>query len=92
MQGMLTMNGVLRTEKRRPARTRASEGQNVGHLREAFGLNPTQYYQPLNALLDDPAFIALDPVFVLVLRSRRDGARHGRRALVLERYVAPGPA
>mgnify|MGYP003472134934 CR=1 FL=1 len=43
-------------------------------VRDAFGLSPTRYYQLLNALLDEPAAMAADPVTVrrlLRLRARR---------------------
>ncbi|SOD66016.1 Protein of unknown function [Streptomyces zhaozhouensis] len=47
-------------------------------IRERLGISPTRYYQLLNALLDDPAALAHDPVTVNRLRRRRD-ARRARR-------------
>ncbi|RLU86951.1 hypothetical protein CTZ27_24555 [Streptomyces griseocarneus] len=47
-------------------------------IREELGLTPTRYYQLLNALLDDEAALAFDPVTVNRLRRVRE-ARRGRR-------------
>ncbi|MFD6417554.1 DUF3263 domain-containing protein [Streptomyces sp. NPDC060194] len=47
-------------------------------IREGLGLSPTRYYQHLNALLDDPAALASDPVTVNRLRRIR-AARRERR-------------
>ncbi|MBN1174804.1 MAG: DUF3263 domain-containing protein [Micromonosporaceae bacterium] len=43
---------------------------------DVFGLSPTRYYQLLNAILDEPAALAADPVLVRRLRRLRD-ARQG---------------
>ncbi|MCK8680595.1 MULTISPECIES: DUF3263 domain-containing protein [Streptomyces] len=40
-------------------------------IRERLALSPTRYYQLLNALLDDPAALAHDPVTVNRLRRLR---------------------
>jgi hypothetical protein len=40
-------------------------------VRDTFGLSGTRYYQLLNALLDDPAALAHDPVLVARLRRLR---------------------
>ncbi|GAB2914305.1 DUF3263 domain-containing protein [Streptomyces mayteni] len=47
-------------------------------IRERLGLSPTRYYQVLNALLDDPAALAHDPVTVNRLRARRARQRANR--------------
>ncbi|MBB1244757.1 DUF3263 domain-containing protein [Streptomyces durbertensis] len=47
-------------------------------VREELGMSPTRYYQLLNALLDDEAALAHDPVTVNRLRARRDAARARR--------------
>ena len=47
-------------------------------IRERFGLSPTRYYQALNALVDQPAALAADPVLVRRLRRMRV-ARHRAR-------------
>ncbi|MHC3393868.1 DUF3263 domain-containing protein [Streptomyces lavendulocolor] len=47
-------------------------------IREQLGLSPTRYYQLLNALLDDPAALAHDPVTVNRLRRLR-ASREARR-------------
>ena len=47
-------------------------------VREELGLSPTRYYQLLNALLDDPAALAHDPVTVNRLRRRRAALRTRR--------------
>ncbi|WP_037732691.1 DUF3263 domain-containing protein [Streptomyces megasporus] len=44
-------------------------------IRERLGISPTQYYQRLNALLDDPRALARDPVTINRLRRRRDARR-----------------
>ena len=46
-------------------------------IRERFGLAPTRYYQALNALVDRPAALAVDPL--LVRRLRRLRAARGQR-------------
>ncbi|OEJ29538.1 hypothetical protein BGM19_17775 [Streptomyces agglomeratus] len=47
-------------------------------VREQLGISPTRYYQLLNALLDDPRAVALDPVTVNRLRRVRDARRERR--------------
>lgn len=47
-------------------------------VREELGISPTRYYQLLNALLDDPAALAHDPVTVNRLRRRREALRARR--------------
>ncbi|WP_256105170.1 DUF3263 domain-containing protein [Streptomyces sp. ODS05-4] len=47
-------------------------------IRERLDLSPTRYYQLLNALLDDPAALAHDPVTVNRLRRLR-ASRESRR-------------
>lgn len=40
-------------------------------VREAFGISATRYYQQLNALIDRPDALALDPLLVRRLRRQR---------------------
>jgi Protein of unknown function (DUF3263) len=40
---------------------------------DVFGFSPTRYHQLLNALLDEPAALAFDPVLVNRLRRLRAG-------------------
>jgi hypothetical protein len=47
-------------------------------IRERFGVTPTRYYQVLNALVDQPAALASDPLLVGRLRRVR-AARRRRR-------------
>ncbi|MFH8368705.1 DUF3263 domain-containing protein [Streptomyces sp. NPDC018031] len=47
-------------------------------IREQLGISPTRYYQLLNALLDDPAALAHDPVTVNRLRRIRETRRAHR--------------
>jgi Protein of unknown function (DUF3263) len=57
-------------------------GSKEQAIRDRFQLSPTRYYQALNALLDDPAALAHDPVLVQRLRrlrSSRSRARSARR-------------
>lgn len=46
-------------------------------IRDTFELSATRYYQLLNAVLDDPAALAHDPVLVGRLRRLRDGRAAG---------------
>lgn len=46
-------------------------GSTEQAIRDTFGLSATRYYQVLNALLDDPAALAHDPVVVKRLRRLR---------------------
>jgi hypothetical protein len=46
---------------------------------DTFGVSPTRYQQQLNALLDDPAALAHDPVLVNRLRRVRDERKRARR-------------
>lgn len=65
---------VLAFERRFYARPGAKEQAIVVEL----GMTPTRYYARLNALLDDPAAWAADPLTVGRLRRLRD-ARHRQR-------------
>jgi hypothetical protein len=47
-------------------------------IRERLGISPTRYYQLLNALIDDPRALALDPVTVNRLRRVRERRRGNR--------------
>ena len=53
-------------------------GAKERSVREELGISPTRYYQLLNALLDDPAALAHDPVTVNRLRRRRQALRARR--------------
>ncbi|MEU5423585.1 DUF3263 domain-containing protein [Streptomyces sp. NPDC001407] len=59
-------------------RTWPGPGAKERAIREDLGLTPTRYYQLLNALLDDPAALAHDPVTVNRLRRLRDARRERR--------------
>ncbi|MEU6022231.1 DUF3263 domain-containing protein [Micromonospora sp. NBC_01739] len=48
-------------------------------IRDRFGLSATRYYQLLNALLDNPAALAADPVLVGRLRRLRASRARSRR-------------
>ena len=62
---------VLDFERRR-WRHRGAKEQAV---RDTFDLSATRYYQVLNALLDDPAALAAEPLLVQRLRRLRDTRR-----------------
>ena len=49
-------------------------------IREQFGLSATRYYHALNALLDDPAAMAFDPLLVKRLRRLREQRQRVRTA------------
>lgn len=48
-------------------------------IREEFEISPTQYFQIVNALLDDPDALAYAPTLVARLRRLRDARQHARR-------------
>jgi len=57
-------------------------GSKEQAIRDQFGVSATRYYQMLNALLDNPAALAHDPVLVKRLRrlrATRQRARTGGR-------------
>lgn len=75
----MTPARVMKIEKHFPARTPKQASQKLGVIADTFGVSQTRYYQALNAMIDDPAFIALDPVMARILRDRRAAAlRSGR--------------
>jgi hypothetical protein len=49
-------------------------------IRELFDLSATRYYQVLNALIDDPAALAFDPMLVKRLRRMRASRQRARTA------------
>ncbi|WOQ16210.1 DUF3263 domain-containing protein [Raineyella sp. W15-4] len=49
-------------------------------IREQFGISVTRYYQVLNALLDEPAALAYDPLVVKRLLRQRERDRRERSA------------
>lgn len=54
-------------------------GSKEQAIRDELGLSPTRYYQLLNRLLDTPAALTADPVWVHRLHRIR-GARAERRS------------
>jgi Protein of unknown function (DUF3263) len=60
-----------------------SAGAKETAIRERFGVTPTRYYQVLNALVDRPDALALDPLLVRRLRRLRSARRRGRTSEVL---------
>jgi hypothetical protein len=48
-------------------------------IRDTFGVSATRYYQLLNALLDNPAALAAEPVLVGRLRRLRSSRARNRR-------------
>ena len=47
-------------------------------IRDRFGMPPTRYYQALNALVDQPAALAADPLLVRRLRRLRSARQRTR--------------
>ena len=47
-------------------------------IRELFDMSATRYYQVLNALLDDPAALAHDPMLIKRLRRMRSSRQRAR--------------
>jgi hypothetical protein len=52
-------------------------------IRDRFGLSPTRYYQVLNALVDRPEALAVDPLLVRRLRRMRAARQRQRSERVL---------
>ena len=57
-----------------------ASGAKEQTIRERFDMSPTRYYQVLNALIDNPAALASDPLLVKRLRRLRDERRRNRSA------------
>lgn len=58
------------------------QGRKEEHVREHFGISLTRYYLRLNALIDQPAALAHDPMLVkrlLRLRAQRQYQRSATR-------------
>ena len=49
-------------------------------IRELFDMSATRYYQVLNALIDSPAALAVDPMLVKRLRRLRAARQRARSA------------
>jgi hypothetical protein len=49
-------------------------------VRDKFGMSATRYYQTLNALIDQPAALAQDPLLVKRLRRLRASRQRSRSA------------
>ncbi|MDQ2755391.1 MAG: DUF3263 domain-containing protein [Actinomycetota bacterium] len=49
-------------------------------IKELFDMSSTRYYQVLNALLDNPAALAVDPMLVKRLRRLRSSRQRARSA------------
>jgi Protein of unknown function (DUF3263) len=49
-------------------------------IKELFDMSSTRYYQVLNALLDNPAALAADPMLVKRLRRLRSSRQRARSA------------
>ena len=56
-------------------------------IRERFDMSATRYYQVLNALIDEPAALAHDPLLIRRLRRLRD-ARARRRSSLARQFEA----
>jgi hypothetical protein len=63
------------------ARTWRYPGARDEAIIEEFGISPTRWAQQLNALLDDPAALAADPVLVNRLRRVRSQRHRARAAM-----------
>jgi len=66
---------VLEFERRRWK----NAGEKEQAIREQFDTSPTNYFQILNALLDDPAALAHNPTLVARLRRLREARQQARR-------------
>ncbi|WP_347059271.1 DUF3263 domain-containing protein [Blastococcus sp. HT6-30] len=52
-------------------------------IRDLFGTTPTRYYQALNALVDRPEAMAVDPLLVRRLRRLRTARQRTRSSQIL---------
>ncbi len=59
-------------------------GAKESSIRAEFAMSPTEYYQVLNALLDDESALVHDPMLVKRLRRMRATRQRGRGARRLE--------
>jgi hypothetical protein len=57
-----------------------SDGRKEREIREVFGVSPARYYQRLNAALEDPEALTVDPQLVNRLRRIRDERRARRES------------
>ena len=55
-------------------------GAKESAIRELFDMSATRYYQVLNALIDDPAALAHDPMLIKRLRRMRSSRQRARTA------------
>lgn len=55
-------------------------GSKEQAVKELFDMSATRYYQVLNALLDEPAALAADPMLVKRLRRMRAARQRARSA------------
>ena len=55
-------------------------GAKEAAIREQFGMTATRYYQVLNALIDGPDALAVDPMLVKRLRRMRASRQRARSA------------
>lgn len=59
-------------------------GAKEDSIREKFSLSTTEYYQVLNAIIDQPAALEHDPMLVKRLRRMRASRQRGRVARAWE--------
>lgn len=63
----------------------SASGSREQEIRERFDMSTPRYYQVLNALIDDPAALAADPLLVKRLRRQRETRQKARSASRLAR-------
>lgn len=56
------------------------QGAKEGAIREKFAMSPTRYYQVVNALIDRPEALEVDPMLVRRLRRLRTARQQQRSA------------
>lgn len=64
----------------------AADASKASEIRERFGLSTTAYHQIVNALLDDPAALAAEPLLVKRLRRLRESRQRARSASRLTQH------
>ena len=84
-RGLPAVQGSVRELDRREREILAFEGQwwkyagaKEQAVRELFDMSATRYYQVVNALIDDPAALAHDPMLVKRLRRMRASRQRAR--------------
>mgnify|MGYP000920316990 CR=1 FL=1 len=78
--GADTPAGLSDRDRQIIAFERQYAGSKESAIKELFDMSSTRYYQVLNALIDNPAALAHDPMLVKRLRRLRSSRQRARSA------------